>query len=249
MSTEKFIIKLKSNYKQILNEQLLKVDKDQSIKANNDQSTKINDSQSIKTDNDNLMALSKEIDTCEELDELSDTKINLTHLKEKKLLIFDLEWDKYRTIYQISWLVVDRQEIVERHNYDIIGVKIGPTHFERKIRNKLHVSIAKLRFLQSINYCDVIIAHNLAGDLSVLIKNQYLKSDHLTNQLKMTLCTMKISRYLVQAKNQKNQIKAPKLIELYEYLFSKPIVNHYQLHQADVDCDILYQCVIKLIQF
>lgn len=175
--------------------------------------------------------------------------IDLTILKNsKQWLIFDLEWDKWRTIYQISWIIANQNGVVERHCYDIIGVKIGYTHFQRQIKNRLHVSIAKARFLSAIDMCDIIISHNLSGDLSVLIKNKYINADYLCSKNKSQFCTMKTTRLLVQAKNINDQIKYPKLCELYEHLFGHPIINSELLHNADMDCEILYQCVLKLTE-
>lgn len=83
---------------------------------------------------------------------------------------------------------------------------------------------------------DLIVGHNISFDIRMLASALYRNDmiEDLESLLaKEVYCTMQESKSLVQAKNVRGHLKAPKLTEAYEFFFERQLDNS---HSANADC-------------
>ena len=100
------------------------------------------------------------------------------------------------------------------------------------------------QLLKDLNYCDIIVAHNLDFDYSVLACELHRKN--LTNGLseKRQICTMKGSLDFCQIPGNYG-LKWPSLSELYFKIFNESFAD---AHDASVDISITIKCFWSLVE-
>jgi DNA polymerase III subunit epsilon len=111
-------------------------------------------------------------------------------------------------------------------------------------------------FRTDAQWCDVLIAHNLAFDLPVL-KCSYLRLDPATTFEWLPpkqICTMKETTALCRLpfpnsrypRRANDPYKLPKLVELHTHLFGHQ--GSFDFHNAASDVDCLVKCTQELIR-
>lgn len=186
-------------------------------------------------------------------------KIDLSTLKKNLIFIFDTETDGliknsiFPNIIQISWMIMDYDGIIYKKSTELINCDFNEKSEAFKI-NKIKPDIirklgiepeeAYLKIMYDLKYCDLIAAHNIGFDFS-LLKNEFEKYHidfDLTNVKKF--CTMKWGHN--EFKNNSNpDPKFPKMTELYEYLFNHSVRQYHNSH-SDV---VILSKIIKEILF
>lgn len=105
------------------------------------------------------------------------------------------------------------------------------------------------KFKKDLEECDVLIAHNINFDISVLKSEFYRYSlfDIIDSiNTKKIICTMRYSKNLVRAKfKNSDSIKDPNLKELYYYATGKIMKNH---HNSLYDTRNLHE-IISILHF
>jgi len=185
------------------------------------------------------------------------------------------EFGAYPAILQLSWAIyeVDGTRLKRKEGRDV-GLALDPSipwdtgaakiHgiTEREARHGTPASAALHEFRAAIYSVDVVVAHNLAFDKSVIRAAGYSEAHRSTgnddlrsiwNTGAKEVCTMlatrdilKIPASAAQAKYKDlSPYKSPRLGELYAWLYGHPYNS--ALHSAKADTECLAQCVEALI--
>lgn len=188
-----------------------------------------------------------------------------------KLLIFDTETTglpKLRQpstkgpniwphIVSISWVILDadtnkieKQQsfIVKPINWVIPeeSIKIHGITQEKAVREGEDLAKVLGEFLAQRS--DVLVAHNLDFDYNVLHNAIHWDLELPFSSLyKKMVCTMELSRDICNLKSMFSRPKAPKLSELYEFVFKKS-PNKESLHNSMYDVLILTEIIQKCDQ-
>lgn len=187
-----------------------------------------------------------------------DTETNglpdMTNIKYGNYPIFT-NINKYNTarIIQLSFMLCDENlNELEMHDYVIKRENFEINNFEfhgitnEKSDNGIDFYEAINIFMNTLEKCKYIVAHNTNFDLNV-IKSEFCRrnmTDHikiLTNY--QDICTVKKFKYIVKSKNKYNKIKDPSLKELYYYAFNKELEN---AHNSKYDVINLQKAVKHL---
>lgn len=186
------------------------------------------------------------------------------------------EFGAYPAILQLSWAIyeVDGTTLKRREGRDV-GLALDPSipwdtgaakiHgiTEREARHGTAPSIALREFRAAIYSVDVVVAHNLSFDKSVIRAAGYAEAHRsagnedlrtIWNTGAKEVCTMlatrdilKIPASAAQAKYKDlSPYKSPRLGELYAWLYGHPYSS--ALHSAKADTECLAQCVVALIK-
>ena len=124
------------------------------------------------------------------------------------------------------------------------STKIHKITNEFALVNGTELDIVLNQIKKDLSYCDIIVAHNLDFDFSVLAC-EFLRKN-ITNIFaeKRQICTMKSSINFCQIPSNYG-FKWPSLSELYFKLFG---VNFNDAHDASVDISITIKCFWSLIE-
>tara|TARA_B100001758_G_C18410696_1_gene615454 strand:+ start:672 stop:1274 length:603 start_codon:yes stop_codon:yes gene_type:complete len=101
-------------------------------------------------------------------------------------------------------------------------------------------------FYKELKNCEMIIAHNIGFDINVIKSELYRrKLYHIIIELekKQLVCSMKVFKNIVKAKNKFNKIKDPSLKELYYHAFNMEIEN---AHNSKYDVINLQEAIKKI---
>jgi len=164
-------------------------------------------------------------------------------------------------VVQISWVVLNDNNVIEKICDYIIKAPIvipqesinihGITN-EKMNKEGVDIGAILAEFMNDYNHSDIIIAHNLNFDKTMveveLYRNRMFPD---INKLKynsiINCCTMKtgkdICKIIKISKFGKEYYKFPKLSELYEHLFNKTPTN---LHNSLVDILVCLRCFYKM---
>lgn len=184
--------------------------------------------------------------------------IDLSSIDKKLFFLFDIETDglidnnNYPNIVQISWIIMDIEGVVYKKTTELINCNFNEKSEAFKV-NKIDPKIIRkigrepsevyYELIYDLKYCDIISAHNLNFDLSILIKelDKYNIEFYLDNIVKF--CTMEYGTKLIKTEENPKP-KYPKLTEIFEYLF-----NHKtkQFHNSHSDVTILAKCIKEMI--
>lgn len=157
-------------------------------------------------------------------------------------------------LVSISWILAnDKMELV-KHVYHVIR----PLDFTIDNSSKaveIHGITSEIaeeqgvpwhtmydEFIQDLNQCHTIVAHNIQFDVSIMLSEMYRynKENGIATFIeKNRMCTMKMGKAAM------NQTKSPKLSALYEYLYNKPLEN---AHNASYDTLYCYKSFAKMMQ-
>lgn len=186
------------------------------------------------------------------------------------------EFGAYPAILQLSWAIyeVDDNRLTRKECRDI-GVALDPSipwdansakiHgiSEREARHGSRVDVALSDLRVALYSVDMVVAHNLSFDKSVIRAAGYAEASRYADCSELRtiwntdvkeVCTMlhtrdilKIPASAAQAKYKDlSPFKSPKLGELYEWLYGHPYTS--PLHSAKIDTECLAKCVEGLLQ-
>lgn len=185
------------------------------------------------------------------------------------------QWDMWPAILQLSWAVyrVDGRTMMPESKRDI-GVALHPSIPWNAGSAKVHeISEAEARrgtpaaealrelasVLQSV---DVVVAHNLQFDKSVIRAAAYAEADRGAGPPTLRtiwpaglaeFCTMNATRNIVRIPSShpeaRHPFKAPRLGELYAWLYGHEYdISGGIMHTARSDTYCLIQCLMALLR-
>jgi len=175
-------------------------------------------------------------------------------------------------ILQISFVIFDTQywRVVKSVDFHInvpSTVEISPLVTEltgitrEKCDNGTTILNALLEFQKEYMLCNMIVAHNIQFDREMIRvemernreqiltfdTNMIFNAEYEKSTNKEIYCTMQMGRNVCKiervSKLGKTYFKSPKLIELYEHLFSMSPKN---LHNSLVDTYVCLRCFVKM---
>ena len=192
-----------------------------------------------------------------------------------KCLIFDVETtglikrDKktgkknYPYVVQLSWIVYDsdnrmvekeKDYVIRLPEYVLIPKECEEVHgiSNRRMRAEgQNVKVVLNYFSKDLNQCDMLVAHNITFDTSVVYEE--LKRNEMYYSLKKLsqirrYCTMHMGKNIccIERKNKETgeiYYKKPKLIELHECLYKTTPKN---LHNSLIDVWVCWRCFCSL---
>ena len=166
------------------------------------------------------------------------------------------EVDNWPRVVQIAWQMHDESGGLTAHH----NVLIRPDGFEIPYSaEKVHgISTEKAKtegvpleealsiFNKSLKQCRVLIGHNIRFDMNAL-GAEFIRSGVATSFLDIQqVCTMHSSTdYLKLSGGRGGKFKAPKLIELYEFLFDE---RFSEAHNAAADVEATARCFFELLR-
>ena len=162
-------------------------------------------------------------------------------------------------IIALSWILTDINGTELKKGSYLVkpdGWEIDPESFAGKngyttahnMQEGIWISIVLNFFCVDVKNADLIVAHNapfdkraIQGELSLL---GFIIDPILDPIQKPWHCTMKYGKEYCMLPG-KNGIKAPKLTELYEHLFFKPMMD---AHNADTDVKACKDCFFEMVR-
>lgn len=156
-------------------------------------------------------------------------------------------YDRSRVI-EIAYIIYSANSKKIKHVSSLIkpiDFTIDNTHIHgisNDIANRegIDISNALINLYNDLKNTDTIIAHNINFDINVISAECYRqKLGYIADSIsaKKKECTMKVGQKFM------NVYKYPKLIELYEYLFNRSII---QEHRALSDVKYCAQCYFEM---
>ena len=157
-------------------------------------------------------------------------------------------------IVSMSWMLLDNFGNTIKQAYHIVrplDFTIDNDSVATKIHGITHeIAIAKgvlwdkvyEEFIADLKLCDTLVAHNLQFDLSIMLSEmfRYNKQEGVSEMLsKRRLCTVLLGRIAM------NQKRAPKLGDLYKYLYGDEIQNAHDAFYDTLHCS---KCLIAMMQ-
>lgn len=190
-----------------------------------------------------------------------------TGLPERSASIKDT--DKWPHIIQISYIFYDLSNNTTTIKNDYIkineNIEITPESFEKhKITKEMlnekgiNIKSALLQFNNHVRMSDLIIGHNISFDKRMIFVEcfrnnlrQYFTTFRGRQKIsKPEYCTMNQTKEFCnlvrENKYNKQFLKSPKLLELYEILFPQE-KSPENLHNSLVDVLVTFRCYIKII--
>ncbi len=158
-------------------------------------------------------------------------------------------------IVQISWrlfknkvCVKEYDYVIKPDNFEIHNSEIHGITTEFANKNGYDLEYVANIFLNDIQEADTIVAHNYNFDKNILLSELYRKGcfENLISifESKNSFCTMDKTTNILNLKNKGGYIKAPRLSELYTFLFNKDPTN---LHDSKYDTRHTSDCFFELI--
>ena len=157
-------------------------------------------------------------------------------------------------IVSISWIVLDNFGNIVKQAYHVVrplDFSIDNDSVATKIHGITHeIAIEKgilwekvyNEFVVDLRSCHTLVAHNLQFDLSIMLSEmfRYNKQDGVREMLsKGRICTVQLGRIAM------NQNKAPKLSDLYKYLYNEDIKNAHDAYYDTLHC---CKCLTAMMQ-
>lgn len=166
--------------------------------------------------------------------------IETTGLPSNRLYKYkDIKSFESSRIVQLSYIITDFKELYKEYNYiikrDNFSINNSNLHnITNEISDNKGIEIKNVlnEFIENIEKCDKLYAHNLKFDLTIVKSEMYRIGINFPINI-IGICTMK--------KNYNN--KYMKLTELYYETFNK---NIEQDHNSLNDCKILYEILLVL---
>jgi len=155
-----------------------------------------------------------------------------SRLVELAYIIYD---SNNQLVKKVEKIVKPVDFTIENSEFHGITTKMAQTNGE-DLSNVLD------ELYKDLDNVDTIVAHNINFDIHILLAECYReKKQNLIKQLETIerICTMDLGKMYMNTK------KYPKLVELYEHVFNKPIV---QEHRALSDTQICADCYYEMIR-
>jgi len=159
----------------------------------------------------------------------------------------------YPNIIQIAWILLDKKGNMLKKESELINF-IGIKQTEAYNINNIDVNLVKRigkepidvfkKFIADVRLSSIIVAHNADFDIPIIKSqlNKYSLPNPFSN--KRIVCTMKETVHFCDIITGNDELKFPKLYELYEKLFDYKIE---QRHNAESDVLITAKCYKELI--
>jgi len=174
-----------------------------------------------------------------------------------RIAVFDTETSgttAHDCIVSICWIIyaiIDREIVELKRQYFIVKPTAKITALSTNIhhitdsiaRNGTDTDEVMKAFVQDISTVDVLVSHNINFDLKMVQRS--LDWCELKMPSVQCFCTMLNGKYVVNAKNKNNRIKAPKLSELYYHFFGEDFSGHHNAIEDTVACA---KCYFKLLE-
>ncbi|MCX6231114.1 MAG: bifunctional DNA primase/polymerase [Bacteroidetes bacterium] len=160
---------------------------------------------------------------------------------------------EYPNIIQIAWILLDKKGNLLKKESELINF-IGIKQTEAYLINNIDINLVKRigkdpvevykKFITDVKVSTNIVAHNSDFDIPI-IKHQLLKySLQVPFVNKRIVCTMKETVHFCNITTINDELKFPKLFELYEKLFNYKIE---QRHNAESDVLLTAKCYKELV--
>lgn len=207
-------------------------------------------------------------------DNLVKSRLKIFRKEYGKFLFFDTEttdlaydldvptssFSVWPRLLQLSWIITDEEgAVIKKENY-IVSPDYEEEYWEiskeamvvhgitesMAIQQGVNIKIVLSKFLDDLNQCNCVVAHNSKFDKGVVGAELYrlFKEDILSK--KETICTMEGTTDLLKIPNPESDYKHykyPKLQELYHFLFDK---NFDNAHDALSDAQACLECFWEL---
>jgi DNA polymerase III epsilon subunit-like protein len=167
---------------------------------------------------------------------------------------------KNSRMIQISWKLCENINKLSTHKIKSKYIKsdikyINNSYIHGISMNTLNekgkslIGILKKGLSKAIMNANVIIAHNINFDIAILLNELYRinKTDEINKilhlkQSQKLICSMKLLKNIINAKNKNGHVKQPNLSECYYYYFNKDFNNK---HNAKYDVKALIKIIKK----
>jgi len=179
---------------------------------------------------------------------------NLEVNARKHLMVLDLETTGLKycdKIIQLSYSICDLEcNLVESKNI-YLNDKSNSVDFYKKIsldtirKKGIAPKNALLTLIDDLNRCKYIIGHNISFDIGFIKK--YFQIHNMNVVIPTSICTMRATKSMVGSTGKKNQLKNPRLGELYSFIFDDEM-DEDSSHTADYDTKITHLCLQELIK-
>jgi len=161
--------------------------------------------------------------------------------------------DNWPRLVQLGWIIYDNREVLKEKENVIkpIGFAIPQQatnvhgiSMADALERGLRIEIVLNEFLDDVSDADAFIGHNIAFDVKVLQSEFYrLSIDNKIDEIE-TLDTMLLSTNFCRIPSQQYGYRYPKLIELYNKLFSESFDN---MHDAMADIKATAKCFWAMV--
>lgn len=153
-------------------------------------------------------------------------------------------------IIEIAYIIYDEnknivkqvEHIIKPDNFNINNSHIHGITYEYALENGVDIKIAIDELYQDLSNVKTIVAHNINFDINIILSECYRLNNNIIIDKIFSInkeCTMDIG------KKYMNQLRNPKLIILYKFLFNKPVE---QIHRALSDTKICADCYYKMLE-
>ena len=161
--------------------------------------------------------------------------------------------DNWPRLVQIAWLIYNDRELVSKNSFIvrpqgyIIPIAASNVHGitnQEAFEKGSPVKFVLERFLSEAKGIDVIIGHNVDYDIKVVKSELYrldLDGEFNTSNV---IDTMVLSVDFCELPHPKHGYRYPRLIELYEILFSESFDN---MHNAMADIEATARCFWRIL--
>jgi DNA polymerase III subunit epsilon len=173
-----------------------------------------------------------------------------------------LEVDNWPRVIQFAWEVYDTEAgaavsqafLIKPEGWQIPTEKFWLDNgFHQKSSLEKGVPIQEVlpQFIEWVNSCDVLVAHNIGFDHPI-IGAEMVRAGMKTAKKLHKICTMEATIQLCKIPfgnskygNRPGNYKWPKLEELYQFLFKKPMEG---AHDACADVRACRECFLELVK-
>ena len=113
---------------------------------------------------------------------------------------------------------------------------------ERSLKEGRPIEFAMKHFLEAVDECKYIVAHNIKFDSAIMLSEMHRLNKFPTNK-PIKICTMEASTEILKLPNPRGGYKWPNLTELHTYLFGKGFDG---AHDAMADAKACANCFFEL---
>jgi DNA polymerase-3 subunit alpha len=160
----------------------------------------------------------------------------------------DIKYYNGSRLIELAYIIYDKDDniikefssLVKPDNFVITNSHIHGIVQEDALTNGNLLSIVMNELYRDMDMVDTLVAHNMLFDINILLSESYRMNNlDLVNKLKSKKksCTMLVGQRAMKL------YKFPKLIELYKFLYNKPVT---QIHRALSDVIICADCYKKI---
>ena len=162
------------------------------------------------------------------------------------------ELDNWPRVIQIAFalfdddgLIMQFEALIKPDNWEIPNQKFWIDNgfsTEQSMANGIDINIALAKFIENLNECDILIAHNLNFDLPI-VQSEMIRLDLKADKKPKKFCTMISTTNVCKLPSGRGGYKWPKLEQLHHYLFKSGFDG---AHDALSDVMATAKCFFKL---